>query len=117
MSQPDSTPRKVVFIMRDQSLDTSKSYESYSQRMSQTSSCSQGGFQEKFFHNAVAKTIGEMIHVGQQSLSGSADYDPEHLEYLTPLKRLGSSAMFDDTQDLVFAQMSSMKNAKHVNNE
>ncbi|OIV91996.1 hypothetical protein TanjilG_07735 [Lupinus angustifolius] len=191
MSQPDSTPKKVVFIMRDQrgnslsctlwgqfatqllkyeqqdhklgpivliltlakirdakggypvtiqntmygsklyindnnipefqsfssSLDTSKSYESYSQRMSQFSSCSQGGLQEKFFHNAVAKTIGEIIHVGQQSLSGGADYDPEHIEYLTPLKRLGSSAMFDDTQDLVFAQMSSTENVKHVNNE
>ncbi|XP_019425107.1 PREDICTED: uncharacterized protein LOC109333983 [Lupinus angustifolius] len=143
MSQPDSTPKKVVFIMRDQrgnslsctlwgqfatqllkyeqqdhklgpivliltlakirdakggypvtiqntmygsklyindnnipefqsfssSLDTSKSYESYSQRMSQFSSCSQGGLQEKFFHNAVAKTIGEIIHVGQESVS------------------------------------------------
>ncbi|OIW16819.1 hypothetical protein TanjilG_06859 [Lupinus angustifolius] len=47
----------------------------------------------------------------------SVDYDHEHLAYLTPLKRLGSSTMFDDTQDLVFAQMSTTKNAKHVNNE
>ncbi|KAE9598890.1 hypothetical protein Lalb_Chr15g0085811 [Lupinus albus] len=51
-----------------------------------------------------------------QSLSATADYDPENMAYLTPKKRLASTALLDE-QDLALAQMSSTKNAKHIETE
>ncbi|XP_019435273.1 PREDICTED: uncharacterized protein LOC109341754 [Lupinus angustifolius] len=52
-----------------------------------------------------------------QSLSATSDYDPDCSAYLTPLKRLGSSALSEDAQDIGFAQMSSTKNAKHISKD
>ncbi|XP_019414181.1 PREDICTED: uncharacterized protein LOC109325982 [Lupinus angustifolius] len=129
MSQPESTPKKVVFIMRDQrgnrisctlwgqfatqllkyeedhkldpivviltlakikeargchpvtiqnAMYSSKLYindnnipeiQYFTSSMSQSSSCSQGGLQDKFFYNATVKTIGEIIHVCEESVS------------------------------------------------
>ncbi|OIV89096.1 hypothetical protein TanjilG_27887 [Lupinus angustifolius] len=59
----------------------------------------------------------ERITPDQQSLSATSDYDPDCSAYLTPLKRLGSSALSEDAQDIGFAQMSSTKNAKHISKD
>ncbi|OIW16838.1 hypothetical protein TanjilG_06878 [Lupinus angustifolius] len=66
---------------------------------------------------AVAGMLKEDDEFECQSLSATADYDPECIASLTPKKRLGSTAQFEDDQDLAFAEMSSTKNAKHVHNE
>ncbi|KAF1866735.1 hypothetical protein Lal_00018120 [Lupinus albus] len=50
------------------SLGSGKPYESYNQRMSNTSSSSLGGSQDKFFQNAVVKTISELIQLDHESV-------------------------------------------------
>ncbi|KAF1859166.1 hypothetical protein Lal_00000997 [Lupinus albus] len=50
------------------SLGSGKPHESYNQRMSNTSSSSVGGSQDKFFQNAVVKTISELIQLDHESV-------------------------------------------------
>ncbi|KAF1870590.1 hypothetical protein Lal_00025843 [Lupinus albus] len=60
----------------------------------------------------------EMIFMDEKmSLEITTNYDPEYMAYLTPKKKLASNALFAYDQDLAFAQMSSTKNAKNVDNE
>ncbi|CAL0308155.1 unnamed protein product [Lupinus luteus] len=63
---------------------------------------------------SVGAAIKEDDGFEYQSLSASADYDPDYLTYFTPCKRLGSSALFQEAEDIGVAQMSSTKNSKQI---
>ncbi|KAF1892502.1 hypothetical protein Lal_00010968 [Lupinus albus] len=64
------------------------------------------------------KAVGGMPKEDEQfECVTTAEYDPENMAYLTPKKRLASTALFDYEQDPALAQMSSIKNAKHIDNE
>ncbi|CAL0322445.1 unnamed protein product [Lupinus luteus] len=66
---------------------------------------------------SVGAAIKEDDGFEYQSLSVFADYDPDYLTYLTPCKRLGSSALFEDAQDIGVARMSSTKNSKQISKD
>ncbi|KAF1869117.1 hypothetical protein Lal_00048398 [Lupinus albus] len=104
MAHTVSTPKKVVFTMKDLSQ----------QSMSQSSLCSKVVSEDKYFHNKDLKTTSQLTTTCQlnylmkfQSLSASNDYEPDYFQYFILAKRLGSTMHFDEAQGLDFAEMSS----------
>lgn len=57
--------------------------------------------------------------IEQQCYSATADYDPDLLGSLTPVKRLSFDTQFDDvaSEDFSSVQQSSTKLTKHIKTE
>lgn len=57
----------------------------------------------------------QILSFVQQSLSATADYDPDLLGAVTPAKRVSTDESV--SQDLASAQLSSTKMTKHIKTE